>query len=61
MPILVGMIHSWAEELSHMFRLTICNEQIIRLDCGLREFLRPLLFPFSFVNDSDVGSIACCR
>ena len=51
----------FAEQLRHVFRLSICDEQNIRLDSDLGELLRTLLFPFSFVNDSDVGSIAFCR
>jgi len=49
------------EGIIFLFRLSICNEQNIRLDSDLRELLRALLFAFSFVNDSDVGSIAFCR
>jgi hypothetical protein len=51
----------WAEQLRQVFRLSIRDEQNIRLDSDLRELLRTLLFPFSFVNDSDVGSIPFCR
>jgi hypothetical protein len=49
------------EEFRHVFRLSICYEQNIRVDSDPRELLRTLLFPFSFVNDSDVGSLAFCR
>ena len=50
-----------AEKLRHVFRLSIADEQNIRLDSDLRELLRTLLFAFFLVNDSDVGSIDFCR
>jgi hypothetical protein len=39
-------------------RLTIRDEQNIRLDSDLPKLLRALLFPFSFVSSGDGGSIA---
>jgi hypothetical protein len=51
----------WPEELGHVFRLSIRDEQNIRADSDLRELCRALLFRFSFVNDGDSGSIGPCR
>ena len=56
-----GQLRRWAEEIGWVLRLSITRGQNIRIDSGLRERWRALLFPYWFVKDSDVGAIVFCQ
>jgi hypothetical protein len=50
-----------AEQLRHVFRLTIHDEQNVSLDFDLREFLGALLWKSSFGEDCGFGAITFSR
>jgi hypothetical protein len=54
-------LRRYGEELRHLVRLTIHDEQNILSNSDLREFWRAWLFPSSFDKDSDFGAITFSR